>query len=74
MAITTAELQAELGASNPNDPQVIRHHGNHGTKQYWYISGGVSYPGIVKHIETTAADNAATQKTAVLASLGAGPA
>lgn len=74
MAITTSDLQAQLGASNPNSPQVIRHHGNHGDYQDWYISGGTSYPGVVKHVRTTAADNAATQKTAVLNSLAAGPA
>ena len=74
MAITAAELQTELGASNPMGPQVLIHHGNFGDYQDWYISGGTTNPGVVKHVRTTAADNAATQKTAVLNSLLAGPA
>jgi len=35
-------------------PQVLRHHGNHGDYQDWLISGGVTAPGVVKHVRTTA--------------------
>lgn len=74
MAITTAQLQAELG-TNPLDPQVLISHGpNDGTSQDWYVNGGVTVPGVVKHVRTTAADNAATQAAAVLTSLRLGPA
>jgi hypothetical protein len=74
MAITTAELQTELGA-NPLDPRVLFSFGpNDGTYQDWYISGGTTVPGVVKHVRTTAADNAATQAAAVLTSLRLGPA
>lgn len=73
MTITAAELQTELG-TNPLDPQVIRHHGNFATYQDWYISGGVTVPGVVKHVRTTASDSAATQAAAVLTSLRLGPA
>lgn len=74
MAVTTAQLQAELG-TNPNNPQVLISHGpNDGTFQDWYISGGTSVPGVIKHVRTTASDNAATQAAAVLTSLRLGPA
>jgi hypothetical protein len=75
MAITTVALQTALGDGNPMGPQVIFSWGpNDGTFQDWYISGGTTVPGVVKHVRTTAADNAATQATAVLASLRLGPA
>jgi hypothetical protein len=73
MAITSADLQAQLG-TNPNDPQVDQHFGVVGSEQHWYIRGGPVHPGRVKFVKTTASDNAATQKTAVLAALAAGPA
>jgi hypothetical protein len=37
------------------------------------ISGGTTYRGTVKFVGTTAADDAATQATAVLVELGKGP-
>jgi len=45
-----------------------------GTQQHWLIRGGVTYPGRTKMIDTTASDDAATQATAVLTALLAGPA
>ena len=75
MAITAAQLQTALGDGNPMGPRVLLSHGpNDGTSQDWYVSGGTTVPGVVKHVRTTAADNAATQATAVLAALRAGPA
>lgn len=71
MAITTAELQAELSSDNPMLPQVLRHHGNHGDYQDWLISGGVTVPGVFRHVRTTASDNAATQAASVLTQLRA---
>lgn len=75
MAITAAQLQTALGDGNPMGPQVLISHGpNNGTFQDWYINGGTTVPGVVKHVRTTAADNAATQAAAVLTSLRLGPA
>lgn len=69
MAITSAELQTELGTSE-NSPRVMQSFGpNDGTYQDWQISGGTTAPGKVKFVRTTAADNAATQAAAVLVSL-----
>jgi hypothetical protein len=45
-----------------------------GTGQRWLIHGGTAYPGRVRHVTTTAADNAATQAAAVVVALKAGPA
>lgn len=73
MAISSADLQAQLG-TGVHDPQVIRDFGVTGLLQNWYIKGGPVHPGRVKMVQTTASDNAATQKTAVLAALAAGPA
>jgi len=73
MAITAAALQTELSPTWPTGPQVLRSYGTVGTKQHWYISGGTSYKGVVKFVATTASDNAATQATAVLTELAAGP-
>lgn len=73
MAITEADMRAELG-TNPNNPQILRFYGTVGTQQLWYISGGTLYPGRVKFIATTASDNAATQAAAVATALLAGPA
>lgn len=74
MAITSAALQAQLGTSM-NSPRVLRQVAPYGAaSQFWYVSGGTAYPGRVKHVQTTASDAAATQATAVLAALLAGPA
>jgi hypothetical protein len=51
----------------------LRSFGTIGTKQHWLISGGTTYKGTVKFVGTTAADDAATQATAVLVELGKGP-
>ena len=73
MSITAAALQAELatGIKGRTEVQVLREYGTYGTKQVWYVQGGVNYPGRCKFVETTEADNAATQATAVLAALSA---
>jgi hypothetical protein len=73
LAISSSDLQAQLG-TNPNNPQVIRDYGVCGSEQHWLIAGGTVYPGRTKFCQTTASDNAATQKTAILADLAAGPA
>lgn len=71
MAITSAQLQTALGGLN--EPQVLRaYEPSQGTEQQWLISGGVTYPGRVKFVSTTAADNAATQAAAVRTALIAG--
>lgn len=74
MAITAAALQAQLGTSE-NSPQVIQSFGpNNGTSQDWQISGGTTYPGVVKFVRTTAANNAAQQAAEVATAMLAGPA
>jgi hypothetical protein len=50
-------------------PQVMREYGTVSTFQEWLVRGGPLQPGRVRLIRTTAADNAATQATAVLAAL-----
>lgn len=75
MAITAAALQTELGTglAQKMGVEVLREYGTYGTKQVWYVKGGVSYPGRCKMVETTAADNAATQAAAVLVAMNASP-
>ena len=74
MAITAAALQAELG-TGAMSPRVVMQLGGEGdTNQKWYIWGGALYPGRARLIETTAADDAATQKAAVDTAFLAGPA
>jgi hypothetical protein len=74
MAITAAALQAVLGVASVNQPRVMKELPPFlGTQQHWLVSGGTAYPGRVKKISTTAADNAATQGAAVLARLLDGP-
>lgn len=69
MAITSAQLQAELG-TNPLNPRVIRaQEPSQGTLQQWYIHGGNVYPGRVRWVTTTASDNAATQAASVVTAL-----
>ena len=73
MAITAAALQSALGGLN--EPRVLMQFGGEGdTLQQWLIHGGVTYPGRVKRIATTASDDAATQAAAVRTALLAGPA
>ncbi len=75
MSITASELQTELGVASMHAPRVLKELMPYGgSSQFWYIAGGVAYPGRVKHVSTTAADNAATQAAAVLVALAAGPA
>lgn len=69
MAITAAAMQAELGAT-PNDAQVIQGMAS-GTKQLWYLKGRLDAPSRRKWVETTAADDAATQAAAALVLLKA---
>ena len=70
MSITGAELQTALGATQA-DAKVTQEFGVIGTEQNWYVEGNLDAPGRAKLITTTAADNAATQATAVLAALNA---
>ena len=73
MAITAAALQTALGDGNPLGPRVLRDFGTYGTEQHWYIQSAAGYANRVKFVATTAADDAATQATAVLTALTAGP-
>ena len=70
MAITGAQLQAELG-TGVLAPRVLREFGTAGTGQGWLIMGNPTYPGRTRVVTTTAADNAATQAAAVLVALAA---
>jgi hypothetical protein len=70
MAITGAALQAALGIT-PQDAKVTQEFGVNGTFQNWYVEGNLDAPGRAKLVQTTAADNAATQAAAVLAALRA---
>lgn len=70
MAITGAELQTALGATQA-DAKVTQEFGVTGTEQNWYVEGNLDAPGRAKLITTTAADNAATQAAAVLTALNA---
>lgn len=70
MAITGAQLQTALG-STQTDAKVLQEFGVSGTFQNWYVEGNMDAPGRAKLIQTTAADNAATQAAAVLAALNA---
>lgn len=73
MAITAADLQAELG-TRVTDPRVTHELPPYGgTGQYWRITGGMTYKGREKRVSTTASDDAATQAVAVLAALADGP-
>ena len=75
MAITSAELQTELGVTSMHSPRVLRQLPPYGsTLQYWLVHGNQAYHGRVRKISTTASDNAATQAVAVLAALAAGQA
>lgn len=73
MAVTPTELQDALGRTAMS-PRVLRSFGVNGTIQEWYIWGGATVPGRLKHLRTTAADDASTQAAAVLTALRAGPA
>ena len=71
MAITSAQLQTELG-TNPMNARVLQaFEPRQSTEQQWYVSGNVDAPGRVRLVVTTAADNAATQAAAVLVALRA---
>lgn len=73
MAITSAELQTELGNTRTQSPRVLRQLPPYGsTLQYWYVHGGQAYHGRVRKVSTTAADSAANQAVTVLAALAAG--
>lgn len=69
MAITSAALQAELGTNAMNE-RVLREDPPYGAAtQHWVVSGGVTYPGRVMAVATTASENAATQATAIRTAL-----
>lgn len=70
MAITGAQLQAALGATQA-DAKVTQEFGVFGTFQDWYVEGNLDAPGRAKLVRTTAADNAATQAASVLTQLNA---
>ena len=67
MAITAAALQTALGSN----ARVVSHCAENQTWQEQYVVGnpGTAYAGKAKWVQTTAADNAATQATAILAAL-----
>lgn len=70
MAITGAELQAELGVTSGRDPRVLREYGVVDTYQEWLIDGGCpTYPGRARLVRTTAASSAADQAAEVLTAL-----
>ena len=70
MAITGAQLQAELGVTSGRDPRVVREYGTVSTYQEWLIDGGCpTYPGRSRLVRTTAANSAADQAAEVLAAL-----
>lgn len=68
MAITSSELQAELGTDARN-ATVIREWPAEGTGQQWYVEGREDARGRARMCNTTASDNAATQAASVLATL-----
>lgn len=67
MSITAAQLQTALGSN----ARVVSHCAENRTWQEQYVVGnpGTAYAGKAKWVQTTAADNAATQATAILAAL-----
>lgn len=67
MAITAAQLQTALGTN----ATVIQHCAENNTWQEQYVVGnpGTAYAGRARWVQTTAANNAATQAAAVLAGL-----
>lgn len=71
MAVTTAELQAELGVTSGRDPLIVRDYGTISTYQEWLIVGGPVAPGRTRLVRTTASDDAATQAAAVVTALAA---
>ena len=70
MAITGAQLQAELG-TNAMSPRVLREYGTVSTYQEWLVMGSPTYPGRTRMVRTTAANTAAQQAAAVLTALAA---
>lgn len=72
MAITSAALQTELGVL-PTNAKVLMEsfEPSVSTQQQWYVIGNVDAPGRARLINTTAADDAATQAANVLAALRA---
>ena len=69
MTITSAALQAVFGTNAMNE-QVVREDPPYGAAtQHWTVTGGVTYPGRVASVATTASDNAATQATTIRAVL-----
>ena len=71
MAITSAALQAALGANPMNAQVVIAFEPSVSTLQQWYVIGNADAPGRARLLQTTASDNAATQAAAVLTALRA---
>ena len=71
MAITSAELQAELGTNAMNAKVLRAFEPSVSTGQQWLVAGNVDAPGRVRMVVTTAADDAATQAAAVLTALRA---
>lgn len=71
LAITSAEMQTALGDTQA-DAKVLQHvEPIVGLVQRWYIVGNLDAPGRAKWVETTAADNAATQAAAAITALKA---
>lgn len=60
---TAAEVQAQLDATGLA-AQILRND-HAGTKENYYVQGGIGYAGRSLWVETTASDNAATQAAAI---------
>ena len=64
MAITSAELQTELGDTTNNARVLEAFEPSQGTLQQWLVIGNMDAPGRCRLISTTAADDAETQAVA----------
>lgn len=74
---TEAEMQTLLNAVSKDASQktgkgmrVLKRE-TAGTLDYWYVLGGVDYPGKARWCSTTVANDDATQRNAITAALAA---
>lgn len=70
MAITSAACQAALDPGERQAKIIISQ--MVGSLQEWYVQGGIGYGSRARWVQTTAADNAATQAAAILSKLQEG--
>lgn len=70
MAVTTAQLAAELGVGHGDPKVLMAFEPSQGTLQQWLVDGRLTV-NRVRMVTTTASDNAATQAAAVLTALRA---